>query len=197
MEDKNKVVYLQLNNNKGKPKTNNRVGIKKNIIIMKKFLLLFSLASILMSASCENQPSSDAKASAQQEQIAKELAAQTGMPSVKNATMKKQLKMIIEECDKQNLICYAYIIPEMTGRPVLLGKCLGYGIPYATQYTNPEKISRENQYGIATLPQADPDGLFKPGGADGTWLLLIDPATNEPHPVFCEPKVLVTPFKLF
>lgn len=189
---------MQLNNNKGNPKTNNRVGIKKTIITMKKFLLLFSLASILMSASCENhQPSSDAKASAQQEQLAKELAAQTGMPSVKNATMKKQLKMIIEECDKQNLICYAYIVPEMSGKPVLLGKCMGYGIPYATQYTNPEKVVADGIDGKwGAIPQADPDGLFKPGSADGTWLLLIDPATNEPHPVFCEPKVLVTPFKL-
>jgi hypothetical protein len=166
---------------------------------MKKVFLLITMLSVaLLSTSCvEREASSDQKASAQQEQLARELAAQTGMPSVKNATMKKQLKMIIEECDKQNLICYAYIVPEMTGKPVLLGKCMGYGIPYATQYTNPEKISRENQYGIATLPQADPDGLFKPASADGTWLLLIDPVTNEPHPVFCEPKVLVTPFKLF
>ena len=164
---------------------------------MKRFLLLFALASILMSSSCETQPTSDQVMGAKQEQLNKELNAQTGMPTVTNGTMKKQLKMIIEECDKENLICYAYIIPEMTGKPVLLGKCLGYGIPYATQYTNPEKIARETQYGYASLPQADPDGLFKPSSADGTWLMMIDPATNEPHPVFCEPKVLVTPFKLF
>lgn len=163
---------------------------------MKKLILCSAIA--LLFVSCEPaQPTSDQKASRQQEQIAKELAAQTGMPSVKNATMKKQLKMIIEECDRQNLICYAYIVPEMTGKPVLLGKCMGYGIPYATQYTNPEKIASSlSQGGYAILPQADPDGLFKPASADGTWLLMIDPATNEPHPVFCEPKVLVTPFKL-
>lgn len=164
---------------------------------MKNFLLLFCLASILMSASCETEPTSDQIMNAKQEQLGKELNAQTGMPTVTNGTMKKQLKMIIEECDKEKLICYAYIVPEMTGKPVLLGKCMGYGIPYATQYTNPEKIAERSQYGIASLPQADPDGLFKPGSADGTWLLLIDPATGEPHPVFCEPKVLVTPFKLF
>lgn len=164
---------------------------------MKKVFLLIILSVALISTSCvERRESSDSKASLQQEQLAKEIAAQTGMPSVKNATMKKQLKMIIEECDKENLICYAYIVPEMTGKPIFLGKCIGYGVPYATQYTNPEKIARESQYGIATLPQADPDGLFKPGSADGTWLMLVDPATGEPHPVFCEPKVLVTPFKL-
>ena len=165
---------------------------------MKNFLLLFCLASILMSASCENQPTSDQIMNAKQEQLGKELNAQAGMPAITNGTMKKQLKMIIEECDKEKLICYAYIIPEMTGRPVLLGKCMGYGIPYATQYTNPEKTVNGNVSGeFTTITQADPDGLFKPASADGTWLLLIDPATNEPHPVFCEPKVLVTPFKLF
>ena len=167
---------------------------------MKKvFLLVTMLSVVLLSTSCiERTQSSDQKASSQQEQLARELAAQTGIPSVKNATMKKQMKMIIEECDKQNLICYAYIVPEMTGKPVLLGKCMGYGIPYATQYTNPEKVVADGIDGKwGAIPQADPDGLFKPGSADGTWLLLIDPATNEPHPVFCEPKVLVTPFKLF
>ena len=164
---------------------------------MKKIILLFALVSILMSASCENQPSSDQIMNAKQEQLGKELNAQTGMPTVTNGTMKKQLKMIIEECDKEKLICYAYIIPEMTGKPVFLGKCMGYGIPYATQYTNPAKIADSYQGGYAILPQADPDGLFKPSSADGTWLMLIDQVTNEPHPVFCEPKVLVTPFKLF
>ena len=164
---------------------------------MKNLLLLFCLASILMSASCENQPSSDQIMNAKQEQLAKELNAQSGMPTVTNGTMKKELKMIIEECDKEKLICYAYIIPEMTGKPVFLGKCMGYGIPYATQYTNPSKVDWHSSNGYVVMPQADPDGLFKPASADGTWLMLIDPATGEPHPVYCEPKVLVTPFKLF
>ena len=163
---------------------------------MKKMLLVFSVMGMLALTGCKETPSSDQIMNQKQEQLAKELNAQSGMPTITRGTMKKQLKRIIEDCDKADLICYAYIIPEMTGKPVLLGKCMGYGIPYATQYTNPSKVDRSSQAGYAIMPQADPDGLFKPASADGTWLMMIDPNTNEPKPVYCEPKVLVSPFKL-
>jgi hypothetical protein len=119
------------------------------------------------------------------------------MPAIKNFQERKMMKMILELRDQENLVCYAYIVPEMSGKPVFLGKCIGYGLPYATQYTNPMKTySRYSQGGFEILPQADPNGLFMPASADGTWLLMIDPTTNEPRPVYIEPKILVSPFKI-
>jgi hypothetical protein len=35
-----------------------------------------------------------------------------------------------------------------------------------------------------------------PASAEGTWIMLIDPKTNEPHPVYIEPRVLISPFPL-
>ena len=46
------------------------------------------------------------------------------------------------------------------------------------------------------LPQADPNGLFMPASAEGTWLMLINPKTNQPSPVYIEPRVTVSPFPL-
>ena len=128
----------------------------------------------------------------------REANAQAGMPNIVNFQERKMMKTILELRDQENLICYAYIIPEMTGKPVFLGKCIGYGLPYATQYTNPEvDIYQTSSSSVHhNLPQADPNGLFMPTSADGTWLLLIDPETEESRPVYCEPKVLVSPFKL-
>lgn len=164
----------------------------------KMFLFLVAVVAFitLSSSSCEVQPDTNDKLAVQQEQLMKEANAQTGMPAIINFTERKMMKLILELRDQENLVCYAYIIPEMTGKPVFLGKCIGYGLPYATQYTNPMKTYSHYQGGYEIMPQADPNGLFMPGSAEGTWLLMIDPSTNKPRPVYIEPKVLVSPFKL-
>jgi hypothetical protein len=48
---------------------------------------------------------------------------------------------------------------------------------------------------LHTLPQAEPNGLFMPSSAEGTWLMLLD-SKNEPHPVYIEPRIIVSPFSL-
>lgn len=84
----------------------------------------------------------------------------------------------------------------MTGKLIFLGESIGYGIPYATQYTNPQKIASSYQSGYAILPQADPNGLFSPASADGTWVTLKDPNSGKARPVLVEPRCIVPPFKL-
>lgn len=177
---------------------------------MKKLVFVLGVVASMMLLSCGNyQASSDQKLSAQQEQLMNEANAQIGMPAIKNFQERKLMKMILELRDQENLICYAYIVPELTGKPMFIGKCIGYGLPYATQYTNPEKVivspyrheeDKMDWYAgtqPSTIPQADPNGLFMPSSAEGTWVMLIDPTTNEPHPVYIEPRVIISPFDLY
>jgi hypothetical protein len=164
-------------------------------------LVCFSLAL----AGCEQQqqaPDSDKQQQAQQERILKEGAAQTGMPAIKNFREKKLLKDILELRDQDGLTTYTYIVAEMTGKLVFIGESIGYGIPAATQYTNPQKIAAHSCGGnqsadsFAILPQADPNGLFSPSTAEGTWVMLKDPNSNKTRPVYIEPRIVVSPFKL-
>lgn len=128
----------------------------------------------------------------------KEANAEVGMPAIINFQEKKIAKMIFELRDKEDLVCYAYIVNHMTGKLVFIGKCMGYGLPYSTQYTNPIKTvdTRYSSGFCEQLPQADPNGLFMPDGLSATWLMMIDPETNEPRPVYLEPEIVVSPFKL-
>ena len=158
--------------------------------------IIFSLIILNLNSGCKKTHGIDGKLAFQQEKLMQEANSQTGMPAIKNFQERKLMKMILELRDQENLICYAYIIPEMTGKPVFLGKCIGYGLPYATQYTNPEKVEQSYSQSYGTLPQADPNGLFMPSQADATWLMLIDPSTNEARPVYIESRILVSPFKL-
>ncbi len=136
--------------------------------------------------------SSDQKQRREQETILQEATAQTGMPAIKNFRERKILKDIIELRDQEGLVTFTYLYNEMTGKLVFLGESVGYGIPYATQYTNPEKVI----YHDLAIPQADPNGLFSPASADGTWVLLKNPNGNDVRPVFIEPRIIVSPFKL-
>ena len=166
---------------------------------MKPFIALASIAvlGVTLTGCIEVTPSSDEAQRVQQEQILKEGNAQTGMPAIKNFRERKLLKQIIEMRDQDGLVTYTYTVPETTGRPVFLCNSIGYGLPAATQYTNPEKISYHNAAGYEVLPQADPNGLFSPSSAEGTWVLCTDPnGSGKTRPVYVEPRIIVSPFKL-
>lgn len=151
------------------------------------------LLPILLGAQSEGcNESSDDQQSSQQEQILWEATAQTGMPAMKNFRERKLLKDIIEMRDQYGLTTYTYLFAEVTGKLIFLGETIGYGLPYATQYTNPQKYITEG----TTIPQADPNGLFSPQSAEGTWIIMKDPNGKETKPVYVEPRIIVSPFRL-
>ena len=161
-----------------------RYGI---VLLALCLLLPFSLGI----KSCE-YGSVDDKIEERTEKLMAEADRQIGMPNIMNFQQKKTMKMVYEETDKENLIAYAYIKSDYNGKLVFIGKCIGYGVPFSAQYTNPERYLHSG----ATLPQPDPNGLFMPTSSSATWLLMIDPETNKARPVYIEPEIVVSPFPL-
>lgn len=166
-----------------------------NKIIFTTIIAFISLT--LFSCNPSQNSSADETMRMQTEMAMQEANRQIGMPAIVNFQERKLAKMIFELRDQADLICYAYIINKMTGNLVFLGKSVGFGLPYSVQFTNPERIAyARTNVGTATLPQADPNGLFMPTGLSATWLMLINPKTNKPQPVYIEPEIIVSPFKL-
>ncbi len=168
----------------------------------KSILLLITLCGcflLFQSDSCAPEQTSDQRDQQKQEKLQSEGSAQTGMPNIHNFQEKKMVKMLYELRDNPNLINYAYLWSEVQGKWVYFGKCVGYGIPYSTQYSNPEKdIYNTTSASIHhNIPQAEPNGLFMPSSSEGTWIMLINPNNaGDIKPVYVEPKLIVTPFKL-
>lgn len=165
---------------------------------MKKFLsIAILIASITMLVSCDvnsETEQAEMQQTNQQGKLISEAQKQCGMPALVNFQERKMMKKIIEQRDKANLVCYAYLFSSQTGKLIYIGKCMGYGLPYSTQYTNPQRV--DYNYGnTVTLPQPDPNGLYMPSDAHGTWLLMIKP-NGDTTPVYVEPDVIVSPFKL-
>ena len=103
------------------------------------------------------------------------------------------MKDILELRD-QNTPTTTYIV-DLNGNRHKLCDSIGFGLPYATQYTNPQRISGDG-HGYVTLPQADPNGLYSPASAEGTWVLCVNPKTKKAAPLYIEPRIIVSPFPL-
>lgn len=173
--------------------------------LMKNTSIIFALASLSLFVGCDTEakkPSADAITQARQERQMKEATAQAGLPAIKNFQEKKMMKMLYELRDREDLVCYAYLVNEINGEVgQFLGKCIGYGLPASTQYSNPQKIIvnkyvSQGGYAYGVLPQAEPNGLFMPEGLSATWLMMIDPKSGDPRPVYIEPSIIVSPFPL-
>lgn len=150
---------------------------------------------VLCAAGCVPKDTSDAVQRKQSEQLLAEGTAQVGMPAIKNFRERKLLKDILELRDQDGLVTYTYVFNEMQGKLIFLGLSVGYGIPYATQFTNPMKIE-PGYSNLHVLPQADPNGLFSPASAEGTWVLLKNPKGKDVKPVYVEMRIIVSPFPL-
>jgi hypothetical protein len=168
---------------------------------MKKLLIIVMFVFVV--SGCVDNNSVDNKMQEQTEKSLKEANSQIGMPSIVNFQERKLAKMIFELRDKSDLVCYAYIKSDYQGKLMFIGKCIGFGLPYSVQYTNPMALKRLVANGASNLsyedhiiPQPDPNGLYMPEGLSATWLMMIDPKTNEPTPVYVEPEIVVSPFPL-
>lgn len=159
-----------------------------------KYFIFVILSLVLVG--CDYKPTSDKLQQDAQEKLLMETTAKTGMPNIINNRERKLMKDILEMRDQDGLITYTYLVAEQTGKLIFICDSIGYGLPAATQYTNPEKVVRDNGQSFGTIPQADPNGLFSPAAAEGTWVLCKDPNGTETRPVYMEPRIVVSPFQL-
>ena len=74
------------------------------------------------------------------------------------------------------------------------GDCasMGYGIPYDTSLTNPLQGYRMYSGGVATIGQAEPNGVFASTNTSATWVLCVGEG-GFLEPVYVESKVTVFP----
>lgn len=163
---------------------------------------LMGLGLALLLAGCYEENVADKREREQTARLTEQASTQVGMPGITRFTEKRNLKMLYELRDNPKLATVAYIV-DLNGKFHKVCDALGYGFPYATQYTNPE---RDTLYGNGTpgsgtgihfkMPQPEPNGLFMPNAADGTWVMCLNPDTKEVAPVYIEPRVIVSPFPL-
>lgn len=165
---------------------------------MKKFKTIIALGLVgLVTVACmpKQEKSTDQKQRQQTERMVKEANNRVGMPGITNFTEKRFAKMIYELRDSE-ITTYTYFV-DMNGQKHFLCESIGYGLPYSVQYVNPERVlhgAGANGRSAATIAQPEPNGLFMPDSLSATWVLCS--VNGEVKPVYSEPSLLVSPFKL-
>jgi len=152
---------------------------------------------ISLTACDQIKPTSTQIEKAKQEEMSLRAVETVGMPAITNFAEKRMMKDILELRDR-NVATTTYIM-DMNGKMHKVCDSVGFGLPYATQYTNPQRVARMSEtpdHGNVTLPQADPNGLYSPASADGTWVQCVDPKTKKATVVYLEPRIIVSPFPL-
>jgi hypothetical protein len=165
---------------------------------MKSLLKLAALLSVAVLAlsGCYEDNSSHAKEAAQQEQLNLQAVQAVGMPAITNFAERRMMKDILELRDKD--VATTTYTRDMNGRLHKICDSVGYGLPYATQFTNPqtEHYVPGSAGHWSILPQADPNGLYSPAAAEGTWVMCVNHKTGKPAPVYIEDRVTVSPMEL-
>jgi hypothetical protein len=165
---------------------------------MKRIISMMAVVAMMVLAGCDQvKPSSDAVQRQQQEALSQQGNSEVGMPSITNFAEKRMMRDILELRDK--MMPTTTYTQDMNGKLHKLCDSIGYGLPGATQYTNPQRVARSSEtpyQGNVTLNQADPDGLFSPSSSESTWVMCISPVTKKATPLYIEPRVIVSPFPL-
>ena len=131
---------------------------------MKRTLLcaLVCFAGILSIVGCDENNEVN-RVEAERQRIAQqEMIKQVPAPRITNWREKKVAARFYELRDRADLVMYVYT-QDMNGRMHFRGKCLGFPIPYSTQYNAPHSGSGDWQ-----VDQAEPNGLFPPASSEGT-----------------------------
>ena len=179
---------------------------------MKKRILAVVMTSVLLVGGltgCGQRETASSKENTYTQDLMEQSSNIVGYPEVTNFFEKAQLKEIYELRDDPNLICYWYTKNDMTGKWIYQGECIGYGIPYTTQFTQPETMQRAalpalkmdgsdrgyNDYFTEILPQADPNGLYSSPSTSATWILTTDKNGNI-LPTYVESEITVSQSKL-
>ena len=153
---------------------------------------LVALAALLLPLTACGTPTADSTDQKRQEVLQAESVRQVGLPNITNFTVKKQLKRIQEAVDQANLLTYSYTKSDHTGKLVWFCDSVGYTVSSAVQFTNPSKVIYGTN-GSVVVPQADPDGTFRPTSAEGSWVFCIH--NGKAKPVYSEERISTFPYR--
>lgn len=153
-------------------------------MVQKRFSIVHVLIALLVLAFASVVVACDGDQTSASQQNATTAAQKWGTsPSITNYYEYLQLKQIYEARDNPQLVLNAYLYSEQTGQLTCLGKVKGFGVPYGTQWSQPNATA-------GAVPE--PNGLYPSTNTSADWIQLIDPRTGKTSIAFVEPNLVIT-----
>lgn len=164
--------------------------MRRNIFVA----ILTSLVVSLFVVACYSRPNSDSINSQRQETLLMQAVAKIGMPAIKYFRELRMMNRILEERD-QTIPTWTYLWSDYNRCFTFIETSVAYPIPYSTERTSPQKFVRWGEH--VAMPQADPNGLYPPSSAEGTFVEMNNPTkVNTTGLVYSEPRISTFPYEL-
>lgn len=159
-------------------------------------LILGYLTPVVAALVVSCTENSDEITSKRQENILMQSTQKIGMPAIKNFRELRMANRILEERD-QTLMTWTYLWSDYHRCFTFIETSVAYPLPYATQRTSPQKVYRWAGGHYLSMPQADPNGLFSPSSAEGTFIEMNNPTkVNQTGLAYSEPRISTFPYEL-
>jgi hypothetical protein len=164
---------------------------------MKRILLLLCVPLLLANdGGCtEEQPKASAAQMEQQSQNIQmeQFLRNQPVPSF-DWSLERHMLIQLYAARQKATNTFSVVQSEFTGKILWQCPSMGFPLPYATQLTNPQQVSGRTYcsgncgVSAAVINQQEPNGLFSPPAADGTWVPCVD-EKGRITPVYEERKV--------
>jgi hypothetical protein len=190
---------------------------------MKRISLLIVVGFVALMTACgpyQVSQTTDSKQAQKEELLLEEARKQVPPPAIVNWNELRMAKTIQEKRDQANLTTWTYT-KNMDGKYTFVCESVGYGLPYNTRTNNPQHYewittnkgawSSNNSGSVgyfvdaqgnrlwgehSIMPQPEPNGLFIPDSAKGTWNLCKDPKSGKADVTYQEEDIAVFPYRL-
>lgn len=161
------------------------------------FLMTAACVSFVGTAACAmaQRPSSASSAAIEQAQQDLQMQQMLRNQPVPAFSFSLERHMLIEiyKARQRATNTFSVVQSELTGKVLWSCPSMGFPLPYSTQLTNPLQAwwqSGAHEYASAVVAQQEPNGLFTPAQAEGTWVPCVD-SQGRVTPVYEERKVSV------
>lgn len=163
---------------------------------MKKYLsvtvIIISMLFGLMGCYEDSERTKESKAVSRQQS---QLAIGQPIPAF-NWSLERQLIIDLYTIRNQKVATHAVWRSDYG---MVEGDCpsMGFGLPYDTSLTNPLMTTDEDEDGLdsaalATIEQAEPNGIFASKNTSATWVMCLG-ESGKIEPVYVESKVTIYP----
>jgi hypothetical protein len=162
---------------------------------MNRLLLILALAATFVLSACEAESASEKADREQVDSQQQVYAAAQPVPQFQYS-LEREAATQIYAARNTNVTTWSVWRSDYGH---VLGDCpsIGYPIPYDTSLTNPVQVTgRKGRSGVATVEQAEPNGLFSSKNSYATWVrcVVTEGGVSTITPVYIEGNVNVYPY---
>ncbi len=155
--------------------------------------VVLSLGILTLLTSCDYSRTGEQQVNQKQAEITDSAALAVPFPKITTFQEMRILSKLYTVRD-QSLNTFTYS-QAMDGTLTKLCNSYGFGIPYGTQFSNPEKLVWSSGYGYVSTPQAEPNGTYtNTATTKATWVLCF--GDGGIYPFYWEGDINASPVEI-